>query len=54
MALAIAALHTERGGAVLEGGAAAVNKSYPNFFAELRRLGGCCVWAPSGGVNSLK
>lgn len=51
MALAIAALHTERG-AVLEG-AAAVNKSYPNFFAELRRLGGCCVWAPSG-VNSLK
>jgi 3-phosphoshikimate 1-carboxyvinyltransferase len=38
MALAIAALGTQKG--VHIRGANAVNKSYPNFFAELKRLGG--------------
>lgn len=38
MALAIAACQTERG--VIIEGASSVRKSYPNFFMELRRLGG--------------
>lgn len=39
MAAAIAALRTAEG--VTLGGAEAVNKSYPNFFDEFIRLGGC-------------